>query len=235
LQLSSEQSKLRKSLADFWVAIYNDTASKNGAFPDRSPGSMVSKDFLSLVLARGRRCMKGFLTVLMSVVSVFADIYVVLPLQLGSPHSLKSMLTAGNLSYTRFSWFQVSLDGNSFGLLSPNTRYWLALLPGSPFAVTATSNYEGILLGGVVDQTGAVVRNSAGDPTLYTTRELGTQRAAGDSAYGCSNTSALTWLRSQSNWASVPSAGKRFRSSVGVSPYNLVRVGMVVNAREVRV
>jgi hypothetical protein len=41
LQLSSAQAKRRTNLTDFWVAIYNDTASMNGAFPDRSPGAMV--------------------------------------------------------------------------------------------------------------------------------------------------------------------------------------------------
>jgi hypothetical protein len=145
------------------------------------------------------------------------------------------MPTSGTLSYTSFGWYQISLAGNAFGLLAPNTRYWLALIPGSTFAVTTTppSRYEGVLLGGIVDEAGTTVRNAAGNPTLYTTRELGTQTVKGDAANGCSSAAALTWLRSQSNWASVPSAGKRFRSSTGVIPYNLRRVGIEVLGREV--
>jgi hypothetical protein len=144
------------------------------------------------------------------------------------------MPTHGNVSYSRFGWYQVSLTGNDFGVLTPRTRYWLAIIPGSTFTVTATppSRYEGILLGGLKDEAGTVVRNAAGNPTLYTTRELGTEAAAGDAAFSCRSAAALTWLRSQSNWASVASAGKRFRSSTGVTPYNLVRVGMEVWARE---
>jgi hypothetical protein len=129
----------------------------------------------------------------------------------------------------------VSLAGNAFGVLAPNTRYWLALLPGSTAAIKnppAPYFYEGVLLGGLRDAAGTTILNAAGKPALYTTRELGTQAGAGDAANGCSNAAALTWLRSQSNWASVPSAGKRFRSSTGVTPYNLVRVGMEVWGRE---
>jgi hypothetical protein len=154
--------------------------------------------------------------------------------QLGAPLSLGKSAAFGGLSASVFKWYQVSLAGNAFGLLAPNTRYWLALLPGSTFKVTASpsSHYSGVLLGGLKDEAGVAVPNAAGDATLYTTRELGSQVGAGDAVNSCRNVTALSWLRSQSNWASVPSAGKRFRSSTGVTPYNLVRVGMEVWGRE---
>jgi hypothetical protein len=137
----------------------------------------------------------------------------------------------GNLSYSSFRWYQISLAGNAFGLLAPNTRYWLALLPGSTFTVTTSpsNRYDGVLLGGVKDQGGAIIRNAANNPTLYTARELGSQVAAGDAANSCRSEAALTWLRSRSNWASFK---PNFRSSTGVTPYSLVRVGIVVWARE---
>jgi hypothetical protein len=125
----------------------------------------------------------------------------------------------------------VSLAGNTFGRLAPNTRYWLALLPGATFTVTPSSHYNGVLVGGIIDEKGSVVRNAVGD--LYTTRELGSEMAAGDKANNCSSSSALKWLRSQSYWATVDGATGRYRSSTGVLPYNLVRAAMVLYGREV--
>ena len=68
----------------------------------------------------------------------------------------------------------------------------------------------------------------AGDPLLYTSRELGSETRAYDNANGCNVSSVLPWLQSQSNWAAVPFASARFR----LPATSAFRTGVTVWGRE---
>lgn len=130
-----------------------------------------------------------------------------------------------------FNWVTIDLSNHGFGTFAPNTYYWCALLPGLTFTVNLasgdpTDTYEGVVLGGTVDQFGTILPQVAGDPLMYTSRELGSELFAGDWQNACNLTSSLTFLRAQSNWASVVGAAGRYRDSTQAIPYVAVRHGI---------
>lgn len=137
-----------------------------------------------------------------------------------------------------FNWIQFDLTNNRFGTLKPNTYYWLALLPGLTFQVNLLTNqptdtYEGVLLGGVVDQNGTILPQVAGDNLLFTSRELGSEAFVDDRAYGCNTTLSVTFYQDAENWSTIAGAGGRYRDSSQARPWIAVRHGIQVYGVEV--
>lgn len=154
---------------------------------------------------------------------------------LGAPMLIGSRASGTFSNQGVYNWITIDVTGNPWGVLSPSTYYWFGVLPGSTFQIQNTlyGTYEGIVLGGIVDQFGTILPQVIGDPVMYTSRELGSQIFAGDSANGCNVSSALPSLRNFSFWRSVPGFNGRYRDSSLTVPYVAVRHGLNMYGVEV--
>jgi hypothetical protein len=152
--------------------------------------------------------------------------HALLPSQIGSPFKIAS--STGTLSQGAFNWVSIDLTGNAFGTLTPGTRYWVGLLPGSKYSPPADSVVtRGIQWGGVVDATTSGPLSSNGK--LYTAQELGSQNSATDAANGCAKPKALAFLKLASNWASLSTGTyERFSSPAWDSAVGIIRHGAVL-------
>jgi hypothetical protein len=74
--------------------------------------------------------------------------------QLGRPLAITAATSSGNLTSAAFSWFRINLAGNDWGLLAPNTYYWVGLLPGARAFPNNRDFFTGVVFGGAIDPTG---------------------------------------------------------------------------------
>ena len=157
--------------------------------------------------------------------------------QLTTPFSLSSQ-TQPLLNF-RATWYQQDITAAGWPIMPEQTYYWVVVSPGSPLTMPAPNNqYNGALWSGI---SAAQLRPDGVSPilpafiqndlSLFTGREMTSERFAGDSAF-CANTqNAVNFLLGSSNWPSVPNAAPRFTNFV-VSPPDgtpgLVRYGVQI-------
>ena len=124
-----------------------------------------------------------------------------------------------------FKWHTISLAGNSWPLLPPATVYWVALLPGATYSPPQSgpglNGGFGIQWGGIAAPApaGLLPSGTPASSPLYSAREIGSQGSATDSKHICNAPASLTFLRAQTNWASLPGYGATATSPVKPGRY----------------
>lgn len=123
--------------------------------------------------------------------------------------------------------------------LLPATYYWVALSPTQPLDVRLPRGngafdgvvWSGLPYNGTGGLAGSLTAAVLGDPSVFTGRQLTSQRFAGDAAFAAPTAGVASWLTSAQNWSSVPSAQARLTNWNAANSnvrYGVQVIGLVV-------
>ena len=132
--------------------------------------------------------------------------------RLAPPFSLAGIATTPALVTQRGNWIQIDVSAAGWPILESDAYYWVSLTPRLRITLGSTSNFNGVLWGGVDDTNAPLPAAVLNDDFVFKARQLVSARFSNDSPFVCTNSGGLAIGQDTQNWPSVASAPQRFTS-----------------------
>jgi hypothetical protein len=97
------------------------------------------------------------------------------------------------LNNARAIWYQQDVSTAGWPIMNADSYYWVVVTPGSPLTIT-NGQYNGAIWQGIDSTYNPVPPITNSDPIVFSGRQLISERARGDSAFGSSAPASVNFL-----------------------------------------
>lgn len=115
------------------------------------------------------------------------------------------------LPYNEWLWVDMDVSDAGWPELISGGYYWVTLaLAARVNLLAGNANFDGVTWGGISDLDVCAPPEIRANASLYTGRELTTERFFRDTAFDCSTAAAVSLVEYSANWARVVNASVRY-------------------------